>query len=270
MDASRLGLAREIEEIKMAIVQRGKRVSAAPGRNLPVGNVRAYPQAAFPRVEAELWSVPNARLFTDTFYRRLGKRAFDLVFGAALIVALLPLMLATALVVLVTSGWPVLYRAERLGRHGQPFRMLKFRTMVRGADEALPALLLSDGALAEEYGHALKLRDDPRTTRLGALLRRFSIDELPQLWHVITGEMSLVGPRPYAATEAEMALIAPHPEILEPAPALTGPWQVEGRNDLTPAERIARDTEYAGACSFLGDVAYLLATVKCLVYANGR
>jgi undecaprenyl-phosphate galactose phosphotransferase len=111
-------------------------------------------------------------------------------------------MAAIALVVLLVSGWPVFYGADRLGRHGHPFRMLKFRTMVNGAHRMLTDLLEAEPALAREYQENLKLRKDPRRTRLGAVLRRLSIDELPQLWQVITGEMSLVGPRPYAVEEA--------------------------------------------------------------------
>lgn len=203
-----------------------------------------------------------------SFYGRYGKRALDIVLGTLLLVCLLPVMLAVALAVLVTSGRPVLYRAERLGQRGRPLRMWKFRTMARNADEALADLLGSDAALAAEYRENLKLRRDPRKTKLGAALRKLSIDELPQFWHVITGEMSLVGPRPYAA--AERALVLPHPEILEWSPGVTGPWQVRGRNRLSPQVRIALDVEYAGHVGPLRDLRLLLATVRCLIRPDGR
>jgi exopolysaccharide production protein ExoY len=202
------------------------------------------------------------------FYGRYGKRALDIVLGTLFFVGLLPVMLLVGVAVLVTSGRPVLYRAERLGRHGRPLRMWKFRTMIRNADEALADLLSSDAALAAEYRENLKLRQDPRKTKLGAVLRKSSIDELPQFWHVITGEMSLVGPRPYAA--AERALVLSHPEILECPPGVTGPWQVRGRNKLSPQVRLALDVEYAGHVGLLRDLRHLLATVRCLIRPDGR
>ena len=202
-----------------------------------------------------------------SFYRRYGKRALDVVLGSVLFIGLMPVMALAAIAVLVTSGWPVFYRAQRLGRYGRPLRMLKFRTMIRNADEALPQLLDSDKTLAAEYRNNLKLSNDPRTTRLGAVLRKLSIDELPQLWHVITGQMSLVGPRPYAANE--IGLVSPHPEILEGTPGLTGPWQVGGRNQLPPNVRIAMESDYAQNVRLLSDLNHLVATVKCLLRPDG-
>jgi exopolysaccharide production protein ExoY len=204
----------------------------------------------------------------SSFYVRFGKRALDIVLGALLFAGFLPVMAAVAVAVLATSGWPVIYRAQRIGRHGRPLRMLKFRTMIRNADEALADLLGSDAALAAEYRENLKLRRDPRKTRLGAVLRRLSIDELPQFWHVVTGEMSLVGPRPYAAVER--ALISPHPEILACTPGVTGPWQVRGRNELPPQTRVALDIEYAAHLGLARDLGHLMATVKCLIRPDGR
>ena len=212
--------------------------------------------------------VPAYRGSAPTFYQRRGKRLLDIILGATLFIALLPFVAAIALVVLLVSGWPVFYGADRLGRHGHPFRMLKFRTMVNGAHHMLTDLLEAEPALAREYQENLKLRKDPRRTRLGAVLRRLSIDELPQIWQVITGEMSLVGPRPYAVEEA--ALLSSHPEILDSRPALTGPWQVAGRNDLSPRLRIALDARYVTNVTLAQDVRYLVMTMKSLFRANGR
>jgi exopolysaccharide production protein ExoY len=203
-----------------------------------------------------------------TFYQRRGKRLLDIVLGTVLLLVLLPVMATVALGVLATSGWPIFYRHQRLGRDGHPFRMLKFRTMATNADRYLPRLLTRDPTLASEYRERLKLEHDPRRTKVGILLRKLSLDELPQFWHVIKGEMSLVGPRPYAVRER--ALLTEHVEILSQAPAITGPWQVGGRNALSPERRIALDAEYVSNVSLRQDLGYLLATVRCLTCANGR
>lgn len=212
--------------------------------------------------------VPAYRASAPTFYQRRGKRLLDIALGTALFIGLLPFMAAVALVLLLASGWPVFYGAERLGRHGRAFRMWKFRTMVNGAHHMLMELLEADPALAREYHEHLKLHEDPRRTRLGALLRRLSVDELPQLWQVITGDMSMVGPRPYAVEEA--SLLSSHPEILDARPALTGPWQVAGRNDLSPRLRIALDAQYVRSVTLAQDLRYLAMTLVCLLQANGR
>jgi len=146
--------------------------------------------------------------------------------------------------------------------------MLKLRTMVNGAHHMLADLLEAKPMLAREYEARLKLPEDPRRTRIGAILRRFSIDELPQLWHVITGEMSLVGPRPYAVEE--IALLSSHPEILDSTPAITGLWQVAGRNNSPPQVRIALDVKYVANITLAQDLRYLLATLECLVRADGQ
>jgi exopolysaccharide production protein ExoY len=203
-----------------------------------------------------------------TFYQRRGKRMLDIVLGVVLLLGLLPLMAVAAFAVLVMSGWPIFYRDRRLGRDSRPFGMLKFRTMVTNADAALSELLRTNPVMMDEYRRCLKLRHDPRRTEIGTILRKLSIDELPQLWHVITGEMSLVGPRPYAV--GERGLLSEHPEILTLTPAVTGPWQVRGRNGLPSKTRIALDAEYVANIRLGGDLRYLVATLKCLACANGN
>jgi exopolysaccharide production protein ExoY len=203
-----------------------------------------------------------------TFYERIGKRLLDISLGIVLLIVFLPIMAVAALAVLVMSGWPIFYRDRRLGRYSRPFGMLKFRTMVRNADAALSELLRTNPVLMDEYRRILKLRHDPRRTEIGTILRKLSIDELPQLWHVITGEMSLVGPRPYAV--GERGLLSEHPEILTLKPAVTGPWQVRGRNGLPSKTRIALDAEYVSNIRLGGDLRYLVATLRCLACANGN
>ena len=220
------------------------------------------------RVLARAAPILRYRSAAPTFYQRRGKRLLDITLGTVLSIGLLPIMAVAALAVLLLSGWPVFYRAERLGRHGRPFHMLKLRTMVNGAQHMLADLLEANPVLAREYEECLKLPEDPRRTRIGAILRRFSIDELPQLWHVITGEMSLVGPRPYAVEE--IALLSSYPEILDSTPAITGPWQVAGRNEIPPQVRIALDVKYVANITLAQDLRYVLATLKCLVRADGQ
>jgi lipopolysaccharide/colanic/teichoic acid biosynthesis glycosyltransferase len=208
------------------------------------------------------------RSAAPTFYERRGKRLLDITLGTVLCIGLLPVMAVAALAVLLLSGWPVFYCARRLGRHGRPFRMLKLRTMVNGAHHMLADLLEAKPLLAREYKECLKLPEDPRRTRIGAILRRLSIDELPQFWQVITGEMSLVGPRPYAVEE--IALLSSYPEILDSTPAITGPWQVAGRNNIPPQVRIALDAKYVANITFAQDLRYVLATLRCLARADGQ
>jgi exopolysaccharide production protein ExoY len=215
-------------------------------------------------------AIPSSRPGTaaPTFYQRTGKRLLDVFLGTVLFIVFLPIMAVAALAVLVLSGRPICYRDRRLGRYGRPFGMLKFRTMARNADAVLSEFLRTNPSLMDEYRKSLKLRHDPRRTRVGTILRKLSIDELPQLWHVITGEMSLVGPRPYAV--GEIGLLSGRPEILMLTPAVTGPWQVRGRNGLPSKTRIALDAQYVSDITLAGDLRYLVATLKCLACANGH
>lgn len=204
-----------------------------------------------------------------SFYHRRGKRALDIVLGLPLTLIAAPIVLLLAGLIVLTHGWPPFYGALRAGKDGREFRMWKLRTMVRDADDRLRLWREEHHELAAEYSENFKLRADPRITRLGRFLRRSSLDELPQLWNVIRGEMSLVGPRPYYLSELECF---PHmlPDISSVRPGLTGPWQVGGRNELTPANRMLLDRHYARTCSLKSDAVYLVRTSLPLIKANGR
>ena len=205
---------------------------------------------------------------SDSFYGRRGKRLLDLALGIPLFFLWVPVAMVLAFGILVTSGWTVLYSCERVGRGGRPFRMWKFRTMVHDADHLIQSWKDSSPQLAEEYANNFKVKHDPRVTRLGRLLRKTSLDELPQLWNVLRGEMSLVGPRPYFARE--LALY-PNigPTILSVKPGMIGPWQVRGRNGLSPGARMRLDTEYAANVKLGKDLGYLILTVKPLLCWDG-
>ncbi len=192
------------------------------------------------------------------------KRTMDLAIGAALLLLLSPLIGLLALLIVLDSGRPVLFRQRRAGKDGVPFTMLKFRTMVQGAEEQLRELV----DLEKLDEPAFKLADDPRVTRAGRLLRRFSLDELPQFLNVVRGDMSLVGPRP--EEEAVVALYDERQRLrLGVRPGMTGPMQVYGRGDLTFEERLAMERDYLDNISLAGDLAILLRTPAAIVRGEG-
>jgi len=192
------------------------------------------------------------------------KAIVDRVLAMVLIILFAPIMLLVALAVVISVGRPVLFVQRRAGLYGHPFPMLKFRTMHAGADAKRAAL----GALNEMDGPVFKMRDDPRVTALGRILRRTSLDELPQLFNVLAGQMSIVGPRPLPLDETQ-ALTGRHRRRLSLRPGLTCLWQVSGRSDLTFAEWMALDLEYVDSWTLWLDVAILLRTIPAIVSRRG-
>lgn len=195
------------------------------------------------------------------------KRAFDF-FGALAISILLSPLLLFIIWAMWCEGGPILYRHRRIGRGGKPFDCLKFRTMVPNADQVLRDVLARDPELMREWVQYRKLRRDPRITFVGRYLRRSSLDELPQLWNVLRGEMSLVGPRPIVREEL-LRYGRKVREYQSVAPGLTGLWQVMGRNDMTYRRRVALDTYYVRNRSLLLDVYILLKTPVVVIGGGG-
>lgn len=196
------------------------------------------------------------------------KRAFDLAFVLGLVVVLLPLLLAVALGVRFSSSGPIMYSQKRLGKNGASFEFYKFRSMVVNSDEVLDSVLSTVPDARAEWDAYQKLEDDPRITRFGRLIRRTSLDELPQLWNVITGDMSLVGPRPCMPQQKN--LYGRHWSVYcAVRPGLTGLWQVSGRNRLTYGERVKLDAEYVRRWSLWLDFKILMKTVKVVLTADG-
>jgi exopolysaccharide production protein ExoY len=195
------------------------------------------------------------------------KRALDAVAAVVLLVVLAPLLVALAVAVGLSSPGAVLFRQRRVGRGGAEFELVKFRTMHRHAERQLQAV----PELHATYvacGYKLPPGADPRVTTVGALLRRFDLDELPQLWNVLRGQMSLVGPRPVPATE--LTRYGRHRYQYEAVrPGLTGLWQVSGRNRLPYDQRIALDVEYVQRLSLGRDLAILARTLPALVQGGG-
>ncbi len=202
-----------------------------------------------------------------TVYERGLKRLSDL--ALILLSAPLSLPLIGLLMLLARlDGGPALYSHLRVGRGGALFRCWKIRTMVPDADARLSRLLDSDPAAAAEWARDRKLSRDPRVTALGRLLRRASLDELPQLWNVLAGEMSLVGPRP--VTEAELDRYGPARwAYLGHLPGITGLWQVSGRNGVSYDDRVALDIDYANRLCFLTDLTILLRTGGAVLRRTG-
>ncbi len=192
------------------------------------------------------------------------KRIMDVTISGFLLVLFSPVLLASSLLILLDSGRPILFRQQRAGKDGKPFTVLKFRTMVPGAEEQLGELV----DLEKLKEPAFKIADDPRVTRAGRMLRRFSLDELPQFVNVLRGDMSLVGPRP--EEEAVVALYDERQRIrLAVKPGMTGPMQVYGRADLTFEERLAMERDYLDNISVAGDLAILLRTPAAIVRGEG-
>ncbi|MCA9503580.1 MAG: sugar transferase [Spirochaetaceae bacterium] len=204
---------------------------------------------------------PRSRRRTPHYAAK--KRALDLAICLAALPFALPVLLVCAALVKLTSEGPVFFVQERTGQGGRRFRMLKFRTMVKDA----PALR---ARLAEQLAHEgpdFKLVDDPRMTPIGRVLRKTSLDESPQLWNVLCGDMSLVGPRPtsFAADRYDLW----HTERLEVPPGLTGLWQVEARGDIDFDERVRRDIAYVRNRSLALDLSILLRTIPAVLLQRG-
>lgn len=198
--------------------------------------------------------------------RRLAKTVFDRVTALALVVVLSPVFLGAAVAVKVTSPGPVLYRQRRVGMRGRPFDVLKFRSMVVDADARLADLAGAERDAGN--GVLFKMRSDPRVTRVGRHLRRFSVDELPQLVNVLRGEMSLVGPRPNLPSEVEFYGAEVQRRLLV-RPGITGLWQVSGRSDLSWEESVELDVRYVDNWSLGRDLGILWRTTRAVLTSSG-
>ncbi len=195
--------------------------------------------------------------------KALVKRAVDVIGGALILVLLSPVLLVVALLVWATSPGPVFYRQQRVGRNGRPFDFFKFRTMVVGADDLRDDIIgTPDDDISERY------RCDPRITRVGRVLRRWSIDELPQLANVLTGRMSLVGPRPLLVDELPLLVDTDHRRHMT-KPGLTGLWQVSGRKEVDWEERMRLDLWYVENWSPALDLVIVLRTVRAVISGHG-
>lgn len=199
-------------------------------------------------------------------YRNGLKRLVDVALVLLAVPFVVPVVLVIALMILVQDGHAPFYLSDRVGRNGRVFRMLKLRTMVHDADDLLAHHLATDPEAAAEWKATQKLKFDPRITRFGRILRKSSLDELPQLWNVLRGDMALVGPRPMMPNQRRL-----YPGLAYYAlrPGVTEPWQVSDRNDSTFARRADFDLEYHSTLSFASDVKLILLTISVVLRCTG-
>lgn len=211
--------------------------------------------------QGQLEATTYARLRVQQ--EELWKRGLDLLLASVGLLLAAPILAAVAIVVCLDSGWPVIFRQKRVGRHGVPFYVYKIRTMRHQGDEEGigPGTLTVDGIVA-------KRPNDPRCTRVGRFLRKYSLDEVPQLVNVLRGEMSMVGPRPLVWGEVDFS-DPRHRRRLEVLPGLTCLWQISGRNKIDREGHIRLDLEYLERRSFLLDLWILLRTIPAVLRADG-
>jgi undecaprenyl-phosphate galactose phosphotransferase len=197
------------------------------------------------------------------------KRILDLFAVMLLVLLFLPIILFIAVSIFFASGRQVFYGQTRVGRGGREFTIYKFRSMVLNSDEVLQQLLDSDPEANEQWQREFKLKDDPRITRIGRFIRRTSLDELPQFWNVLRGDMSLVGPRPVLREELDLHYQSAMAHYLSVSPGLTGLWQVSGRNDLTYEQRVALDKHYVESLNLTTDILIMLRTAGVMFGRSG-
>ena len=210
---------------------------------------------------------PDCRAKVATSYR-VRQRILDLVLAVPLLIVLAPIVGLLALAVWINDGGPAFYGQMRIGRHGRSFRCWKFRSMVTDSDAVLARVLALSPQARAEWARDHKLRTDPRITWMGRLLRSSSLDELPQLWNVLCGEMSLVGPRPIVVAEIGRYGARFH-DYCTCRPGITGLWQVSGRNNLSYRRRVAIDAVYARRASLRLDLFILARTIPAVLLRRG-
>jgi exopolysaccharide production protein ExoY len=216
----------------------------------------------FSEREAELTSPPET-------VRRWAKRVFDIVFSLLLLLFLLPAFVLIAVALLVVDGRPIIFRHERVGRGGRAFPCLKFRSMRRNADKLLADILEKDPERRLEWEESQKLKSDPRIHWLGKLLRITSLDELPQLFNILAGDMSIVGPRPIVTEE--LVRYGPYAYCyLGMTPGLTGLWQVSRCPATTYEERVQFDVDYYKTCSMRTDITIIMKTIVVVLFAQNE
>ncbi len=204
----------------------------------------------------------------DAFRYRVAKRWIDVVFVLLSLPVTLPVLAAVSLAVVLSSPGPLFYSHRRIRRGGAFFSMWKFRTMCVNSAEVLEEYLAEHPKARSEWNRTHKLRHDPRITPVGSFLRRYSLDELPQIWNVLTGKMSLVGPRPIVAAEVDK-YAGGFQCYCRVKPGLTGLWQVSGRSKLSYAQRVALDCQYVQRWSLRRDFVILLRTFSSVVNQDG-
>lgn len=198
------------------------------------------------------------------------KRIFDIIFSLGALIVIFPLLFFIGLLIFISSPGKIFYAHKRMGRGGKTFKCYKFRTMYPDADKRLKDLLKNNPTLRKEWEASFKIKNDPRIIPIGAFLRKTSLDELPQFWNVLKGDLSVVGPRPVVKEEVEKYLGVKSYKILSIRPGLTGLWQVSGRSDITCYQkRIELDEYYIDNHSILLDIKLIAKTIPVMLFSKG-
>ena len=197
------------------------------------------------------------------------KRIFDILFSVGVLIIASPLLFMISIIIALSSRGPIFYAQERIGRGGVTFKCFKFRSMYQDADKRLQEILNSDTTLLNEWKQTHKLKNDPRITPVGKFLRRTSLDELPQFWNVIKGDLSVVGPRPVVKEEILNHFGEKACTIFSVRPGITGLWQISGRSNTCYNRRIALDEAYVKERSVIQDMKIIALTIPRMISRNG-
>lgn len=199
----------------------------------------------------------------------LAKRLFDVIFSLSVLILLLPIYLILAMLIAISSPGPIFYIQERVGKNYKSFSCIKFRTMVNNADEILLDMIATSPDLREEFEETFKLKQDPRITWIGRFLRLTSLDEFPQFWNVLKGDMSVVGPRPLVPEE--IYKYGRHMDkVLTIRPGITGLWQVSGRNDIPYNRRVQMDVYYVNSRNLWLDLLLVVKTIGVIIFPKNN
>jgi lipopolysaccharide/colanic/teichoic acid biosynthesis glycosyltransferase len=197
------------------------------------------------------------------------KRLFDVIFSLSILLLFFPLYLILTILIAISSPGPIFYIQERVGKDYKPFGCIKFRTMVENADEVLTNLMTASPHLRDEFEDSFKLKKDPRITAIGKFLRLSSLDEFPQFWNVLKGDMSVVGPRPLVPEELPK-YGRYMDKVLTIRPGLTGLWQVSGRNDIPYNQRVQIDVYYVNSRNFWLDLWIVIKTIGVIIFPKNN
>ena len=232
--------------------------------------LKGSPKIPFEVISQEPSSLPAVEIIRNqSRYGRTLKRIGDIIFSFIVLSLGSPIFISIAILVKLSSPGSVFYIQKRVGRNYREFGCIKFRTMYKDADDLLPNLLEKYPLMRKEFEKDFKLRQDPRITKLGRFLRRSSLDELPQFFNVLKGEMSVVGPRPIVSNEIIKYSLFME-EVISVRPGLTGLWQVSGRNNLSYKKRVELDLFYARNRNFLLDLEIIILTLGVLLFPMDR
>ena len=231
---------------------------------------KGSPRIPFEVISREPSSLPALEIIRNqSRYGRILKRLGDIIFSLLVLTLGLPIFILIGILVKLSSPGSVFYIQKRVGRNYRKFGCIKFRTMYKDADELLPNILEKYPLMRKEFEKDFKLRHDPRITKLGRFLRRSSLDELPQFFNVLKGEMSVVGPRPIVSDEIKKYSFFMD-EVISVRPGLTGLWQVSGRNNLSYKKRVQLDLVYARNRNLLLDLEIIILTLGVLLFPMDR